>query len=578
MLKLLKYLHLKEWILMIALLAFLVLQLYCDVTLPAYTSEIVAKMQAGAEAKSILSTGYIMLAYAAVSVVSTLICSALSAFVSTSLGRRIRGEVFSHAVNLSEKEYKNFTPSSLLTRTSNDVQQVVSALVLGLRLGIGAPLMAIMAIIKISQSGFEFTVLTAVGVFILLAGILGILVFVSPKFKIIQRLTDKLNGTMRENLSGVRVIRAYNAEQFQGKKFEKVNEDFRKNNVFTGRMMAALNPLIMIVNYGLMLGIYWLGCFLIVRDNNPALFPEMFAFTQLAGQVVLAFMVLLMLFMMIPRAQVSAKRINEVLNTKPSVVDGNSENGFTEEGTVTFENVSFGYENAEERVLENLNFKIEKGQTFAVIGATGSGKSTLLKLVLRFFDAADGRVLVDGVDVKDIPQEKLRSVIGYVPQKSLLFSGTVEENIRFGNPDLSDEDMKRAAEIACADGFISEKDNGYNAEVAQGGKNFSGGQRQRLCIARAVAVKPQIYLFDDCFSALDFATDARVRTNIKEYAPDATKLIVAQRIGTIRDADCILVLDKGRPVGLGTHKQLMENCETYRQIALTQLSEEELAV
>lgn len=576
-----KYMGVREWVMMVFLILTLILQVYCDVTLPGYTEEIVEKMQAGASTASILETGGIMLIYAALSVVGSMAGTVLSTTVSTSLGKRIRSEVFSHIVNLSESELRGFSAGSLLTRTTNDVQQILSALILGLRLGIGAPLLAIMAIVKIAQSGYEFTLLTGIGVFILFAGIMTVLILVEPRIRKIQKLTDKLNGTMREHITGIRVIRAYNAEEYQNAKFETVSEDYRRNNIFTGRMTAVINPLIMFVNYGLTLGIYWLGCYLILRDNNPGLFPTMFSYTQLVAQIATAFMVMIMLLQMIPRAIVSAKRVNEVLDRKSSVTDPASPLKLTLKGTerpvIEFENVSYGYENADRDVLHDISFRIMPGETFAVLGATGAGKTTLVKLILRFFDATEGYVRVGGSDVKDLSVRELRGSIGYVPQKNVLFCGTIRENIGFGHPELPEENVREAARIACADGFISEKEGGYESAVAQRGTNFSGGQRQRLCIARAVAGKPEICLFDDSFSALDLATDARVRQNLKESMPGITKVIVTQRAGTVRDADQILVLRDGRAEGLGTHRQLMENCQAYRDIVYSQTDREEEA-
>ncbi len=571
MIKLFRYLRAKEILMFIGLLAFLVVQVYCDVTLPTYTAEIVAKMRQGAEATSILATGWIMLFYAAVSVLAAAVETIFSALISTRLGKRLRGEVFAHIVSFSDKDAGNFSAGSLLTRTTNDVQQVVSAMVLGLRLGVGAPLMAVMAIIRIAQSSGELTVATGAAVFILLAGIMAILMVVLPRFKLIQKLTDRLNGITRDTLTGIRVVRAYNAESYQRERFERANEEFAKINLFTGRVTAVMSPLMQLVYNGLTLAIYWLGCFIIVRDNNAAFFPTMFSFTQLASQVVTAFMVLVMLFNLLPRAQVSAKRIHEVLNKRSDILDPAAPQTYICDGSIELKNVSVGY--GGKSVLSGISFR---GQTVAVVGGTGSGKTTLLKLLLRFIDAEEGEVIVGGRNVKEISQKELRASLGYAPQKSNLLAGTVRSNLAFADPALSDDALQAAAEIACADAFIEEK-GGLSATVAQGGKNFSGGQRQRLSIARAVAAKPEIVLLDDSLSALDFATDAQVRRNLKERLTGTTKVIVAQRIATVRDADVIVVLDKGNAVGVGTHKELLEKCETYREIARSQLSEEELA-
>ena len=575
MFRLFKYLRGTEIAMFVGLLLFLVAQIFCDVTLPTYTAEIVSKMQAGAAPSSILETGLVMLAFAAGSVLATITETFLSAQISTRLGRRLRGEVFSHIVYFSDRDAMSFSQGSLLTRTTNDVQQVVTAMVLGLRLGVGAPLMAVMAIVKIAQSSGELTLATGVAVFLLLAGIMAILMIVLPRFKLIQKLTDRLNGTMRDTLTGIRVVRAYNAEDFEKKRFDEASEAFAKNNLFASRVTALMSPLMLLAYNGLSLAIYWLGCFIIVRDNNAAFFPTMFSFTQLASQVITAFMVLVMLFNLLPRAQVSAKRILEVLDKKSCILDPETPQAYTSDGSIEFDNVSVGY--GGNPVLSGLTFRVEKGQTLAVVGGTGSGKTTVLKLMLRFLDAEEGTVKMGGVPVKELTQAQLRGSLGYAPQKSVLLSGTIGGNLAFTDPSLPEASLESAAKIACADEFIAEK-GGFSARVEQGGRNFSGGQRQRLSIARAVAKRPQILLFDDSFSALDFATDAKVRGNLKSELPDATKVIVAQRISTVRDADVIVVLAEGKMAGAGTHEELMQTCPVYREIATSQLSEEELAV
>ena len=575
MFRLFKYLRGTEIAMFVGLLLFLVAQIFCDVTLPTYTAEIVSKMQAGAAPSSILETGLVMLAFAAGSVLATITETFLSAQISTRLGRRLRGEVFSHIVYFSDRDAMSFSQGSLLTRTTNDVQQVVTAMVLGLRLGVGAPLMAVMAIVKIAQSSGELTLATGVAVFLLLAGIMAILMIVLPRFKLIQKLTDRLNGTMRDTLTGIRVVRAYNAEDFEKRRFDEASEAFAKNNLFASRVTALMSPLMLLAYNGLSLAIYWLGCFIIVRDNNAAFFPTMFSFTQLASQVITAFMVLVMLFNLLPRAQVSAKRILEVLDKKSCILDPETPQAYTSDGSIEFDNVSVGY--GGNPVLSGLSFRVEKGQTLAVVGGTGSGKTTVLKLMLRFLDAEEGTVKMGGVPVKELTQAQLRGSLGYAPQKSVLLSGTIGGNLAFTDPSLPEASLESAAKIACADEFIAEK-GGFSARVEQGGRNFSGGQRQRLSIARAVAKRPQILLFDDSFSALDFATDAKVRGNLKSELPDATKVIVAQRISTVRDADVIVVLAEGKMAGAGTHEELMQTCPVYREIATSQLSEEELAV
>ena len=563
MFRLIRYLTKKQVFFFLLLLAFLVVQVFADVTLPTYTARIVEQMQAGAEALAILKTGGIMLAFAAVSVLATIAETFLSASISTGLGRRLRGEVFSHVLSLSDRTAGSFSAGSLLTRTTNDVQQVVSSMVLILRLGVGAPLMAGMAIVRIAQSSGELTFVTAGAVVILLCGIAAILAVTLPRFKLVQKLTDRLNGTLRDTLTGIRVVRAYNAEEYERARFEEVSASLQKNNTFAGRAMALMNPLMMLIFNGLTLAIYWLG-----------FFPEMFSFTQLASQVVTAFMVLIMLFNMIPRAQISAKRILEVLGKQSELKDPAEPSVSSPDGSIEMKDVSASYGGAP--VISGVTFRVEKGQTLAVVGGTGAGKTTLLKLLLRFLDADTGEVFVGGTNVRDVPQKELRKHLGYAPQRSALLSGTIRENLAFADPALPDDELMEAADTACAAEFIREK-GGLPAEVAQGGRNFSGGQRQRLSIARAIAAKPPVVLFDDSFSALDFATDAKVRGNLKERLPDVTKVIVAQRISTVRDADVIVVLDHGKMAGAGTHEELLKTCPAYREIAESQLSTEELA-
>lgn len=578
MIRIFKYMKAKEYVLLILMLAFLAAQVYCDVTVPIYTAEIVAKMQAGDSVSSILTTGGIMLIYSAISVVATIFQTFLSTSISTGLSARLRSKVFEKVFSLSARETGEFSTASLLTRTTNDVQQVSTVLVLALRLGLGAPFMAVLAIVRIAQTSGELTISTAIGVIVLLAGMIIVTLIVMPKFSLVQKLTDKLNGVTRENLTGIRVVRAYNAEKYQEEKFDEVNDKLTKTNIFTGRMTAILHPLISLVSYGVTLSIYWLGCYIIIRDNNAAFFPTMFAFVQLASQVIMAFMIILMMLTWLPRAQISANRINEVLKSNSSLEVPTDKTEFTEEGTVEFKGVSFGYIGEENKVLDDISFKAEKGQTVAIIGATGCGKTTMLSLIERFFDCTSGEVKVNGVNVKQLTNAQIHSVIGYVPQKSVLFSGNIKSNIAFMDGEVSYEDIKQAAEIACADEFISTLENGYESEVSQGGKNFSGGQKQRISIARAVCKKPQIFLFDDSFSALDYKTDKEVRSNLKTHLPEATKIVVAQRIGTVMDADKIIVLDGGKAVGIGTHRELLKTCDTYKKIALSQLSEEELAL
>lgn len=422
----------------------------------------------------------------------------------------------------------------------------------------------------------QLTIATAVAVVFLIIFLMLLMIFVMPKFKIMQKLVDGLNGVSRENLTGLRVVRAYNAEEYQEKKFGEANEKITKTQLFTSRMMSLLSPIMMLIMNGITLAIYWLGATLINAGELDL--ATMTAFTMLASQIIMSFMMLMFMFVLMPRAQVSASRINQVLETKSSIAEPETDAERTEEGTLEFKNVSFAYPDSELPVIKNISFKAQKGDTVAFIGSTGSGKSTLVNLVPRFFDVTEGQILVDGADVKTIKQKTLRKLIGYVPQKGVLFTGTVRENIAFGNPEISNDEVVAAAKAAEADGFIMQMEKGYDSEISQGGKNVSGGQKQRLSIARAVAVKPEFFIFDDSFSALDYKTDKKVRENLKKVAEGATKLIVAQRIGTIMDANRIVVLDKGEAVGIGTHKDLLESCEVYREIALSQLSKEELGI
>lgn len=572
MFALFKYFFRKEIILSAILILLLIGHTYCDVSLPEYTAEIVAKMQAGKAAGSIMQTGGIMLAYAGMSTAATVIEIFLAGVISTSLATRLREKMFENILALSAKETDAFTVGSLLTRTTNDVQQVSFVLVLFLRLGLGAPLMATFAIFRIAQSGWELTLVTGAGVTFLLVSQTLIMLIVTPKFKRIQKLTDRLNGQARERLSGIRVVRAFRAEGYEENKFAQTNEKLKRTNIFAGRITALLFPMISLVSNAVTLSIYWLGCWLIVRNNDAGFFPTMFAYTQLAAQVIMAFMLILMLLIMYPRVKVSAKRIREVLNSRSSVEEPAEETSFTERGVVEMRDVSFAY--AKENVVEHISFRVERGQTLAIVGSSGSGKTTILSLIERFYDTTSGEVLVGGVNVKKLSWRQLHRTLSFVPQKSVLFSGTIRENIAF----KGEGNVERAARIACVEEFIRIHESGLDAVVAQGGKNFSGGQKQRLCIARAVAADAEILLFDDSFSALDYRTDAVVRANLKKDLPDVTKVIVAQRIGTIKDADAILVLQDGKVAGFGKHEELLKNCNMYRTIALSQLSREELGI
>ncbi len=581
MFKLYKNLKAKDWLTVLLIVGVTVAQVFFTMQLTDKISDIVGAIQAvstgvpGATTGDIWREGGIMLAFA----VCTALCQAAvcvaAARVSSDLSATLRSRVYAKVESFSVAEVNKFSAASLITRTTNDIQQVHMANVMTLRMLIYAPIMAIWAICKINASSAELTAATAVAVVALVVCISAVMLLVMPKFKAMQKLTDRLNGVTRENLTGIRVVRAYNAENYQQEKFEKVNADFTATQLFAGRAMALLSPVMMLVMNGLTLAIYWIGASLMNAGKID--YRTIVSFMTLASQVVMAFLMMLMMFILLPRASVAAKRINEVLETELSIKDPEKETPVTECGTVEFRDVSFRYPDADADVFEHVSFRAEKGQTVAFIGSTGSGKSTLINLVPRFYDATEGEVLVDGVNVKELKQSTLRDKIGYVPQKGVLFTGTVAENIAFGGK-ADREEAEKAAETAEADGFIAEMEDGYDSRIAQGGKNVSGGQKQRLSIARAVAAKPEIMIFDDSFSALDYRTDKQVRANLKERLKGVTSLIVAQRIGTIMDADKIIVLDNGKAVGEGTHRELLENCAIYREIALSQLSKEELGL
>lgn len=580
MLRLYKNLKAKDWLLVALIVGITVAQVFFTMRLTDKTSDIVGAIQAvsngmpGATTADIWRHGCIMLGYAVCSALCQVLTGITASHVASGLSATLRSKVYSKVESFSIAEVNKFSTASLITRTTNDIQQIHMANIMVLRMLIYAPIMAIWAICKINASSGQLTIATAVAVVILVLCILAIMLTVMPKFRMMQKLTDRLNGVTRENLTGIRVVRAYNAEDYQEKKFEKANSDFTKTQLFTGRVMALMSPVMMLVMNGLTLALYWIGAALINAGETD--YQTIVSFMMLASQVIMAFLMMLMMLILLPRAQVAAKRINEVLDTLLSISDTENEQPLTEEGTVEFRDVSFRYPDAEKDVFEHISFRAEKGQTVAFIGSTGSGKSTLINLVPRFYDATEGEVLVDGVNVKDIKQSTLRSKIGYVPQKGVLFSGTVAENIGFGG-NTGRAGIEEAAKVAEADGFITEM-GGYDSPISQGGKNVSGGQKQRISIARAVAQKPEIMIFDDSFSALDYKTDRQVRENLKGALSGATNLIVAQRIGTIMDADKIIVLDKGKAVGEGTHKELLENCPIYREIALSQLSKEELGL
>lgn len=583
MFKLFKNFTKKDYLLIFISFIFILVQVWLDLKLPDYMSEITKLVQTeGSKMSAILENGGYMLLCAFGSLLSAILVGYISSNVSASFSKTIRKKLFNKVENLGIAEVKNFSTSSLITRTTNDITQIQMFISMGLQLLIKAPVTAIWAVTKILNKNIAWSAVTAVAVIILLVTILALMSIVMPRFKRVQKLTDKLNGVTRENLTGIRVVRAFNAEKYQEDKFSKVNNELTNTQLFNQKAFAIMQPIMYLVMYFLTLSIYFIGADLInkaMMSDKLSLFSDMVVFSSYSMQVIMSFLMLAMIFMMLPRASVSAKRINEVLDTELSIKDGKFTGDTKETGTVEFKNVSFKYPDAEEYLLKDISFKANKGETVAFIGSTGSGKSSLINLIPRFYDATDGEVLVDGVDVKEYKQESLRNKISYVPQKATLFHGTVSSNVSFGDNGkgkINTKKIEEAVRVAQAEEFVSKMDKTYDAAIAQGGTNVSGGQKQRLSIARAVARDPEIYIFDDSFSALDYKTDYILRKELKNYTKDATSLIVAQRIGTIMNADKILVLDNGKCVGMGTHKELLKTCDVYKQIALSQLSKEEL--
>ena len=584
MLKLIKNFTKKEWILAIICLVLVVTQVWLELKMPDYMSEITKLVQTeGSQMKDILVNGGYMLTCALGSLVAAVITGYITSRISSNFSKTIRKKLFNKVEDLAMQEVKQFSTSSLITRTTNDITQIEMLIAMGLQLLIKAPITAIWAITKILNKSWQWSAITAVAVAVLMATIATLMVIVLPRFKKVQKLIDKLNGVTRENLTGIRVVRAFNAEQYQEEKFDNANNNLTNQQLFNQKVFAVMQPMMYIIMYMVTLSIYYVGAYLI-KDAGMAdkisLFGDMVVFSSYAMQVIMSFLMLAMIFMMLPRAQVSANRINEVLDTEISIKDGKINTKTNNEvGTVEFKNVSFKYPDADEYLLKDISFKANKGDTVAFIGSTGSGKSTLINLIPRFYDVTEGEVLVDGINVKDYTQEFLHNKIGYVPQKAVMFNGTVKSNISYGDNGKekpTDEQIKKAIEVAQGTEFVEKMDGQYDAHMAQGGTNVSGGQKQRLSIARAIARNPEIYIFDDSFSALDYKTDSVLRKELKKYTSDATSLIVAQRIGTIMNADQIVVLDNGVIVGKGTHKELLKTCEVYKQIALSQLSKEEL--
>ena len=584
MFKLLKNFTKKEWLVTFICFVLIFIQVWLELKMPDYMSEITKLVQTqGSKMQDILINGGYMLLCAFGSLLAAIFTGYITSKLSSNFAKNLRKKIFSKVEDMGMEEIKKFSTSSLITRTTNDVTQIEMLVAMGLQLLIKAPITAIWAITKILNKNWEWSAITGVAVVILLSVIGALMIIVLPRFKKVQKLIDKLNEVTRENLTGIRVVRAFNAEKYQEEKFEKANSNLTNQQLFNQRAFSVMQPVMYLVMHFVTLGIYFVGAYLIDGAefaDKIVLFGDMIVFSSYALQVIMSFLMLAMIFMILPRAQVSANRINEVLDTDISIKDGKINASDAKEiGTVEFKDVSFKYPDADEYLLKDISFKANRGETVAFIGSTGSGKSTLINLVPRFYDATDGEVLVDGINVKDYSQYSLHNKIGYVPQKAVIFNGTVVSNIAYGDngkDKATIEEVKKAIEVAQGKDFVEKMDNQYEGHIAQSGTNISGGQKQRLAIARAIARNPEIYIFDDSFSALDYKTDSVLRKELKKYTKDATSLIVAQRIGTIMNADKIIVLDNGKIVGQGTHKELLKNCEVYKQIALSQLSKEEL--
>ena len=584
MLKLFKNFTKKDWLFIFVALVLIFTQVWLELKMPDYMSEITQLVQTeGSEMKDILINGGYMLACAFGSLVAAVVTGYITSKISSNFSKNIRKKIFTKVENLAMQEVKQFSTNSLITRTTNDVTQIEMLIAMGMQLLIKAPITAIWAVTKILNKSWQWSTITAIAVAVLMTAIAILMVIVLPRFRRVQKLIDKLNGVTRENLTGIRVVRAFNAEQYQEDKFNVANNNLTNQQLFNQSVFSIMQPLMYLIMNSVTLAIYFVGAMLIKEAgiaDKIVLFGNMVVFSSYAMQVIMSFLMLAFIFMMLPRAQVSANRINEVLDTQISIKDGKINSKTTDEvGTVEFKNVSFKYPDADEYLLKDISFKANKGDTVAFIGSTGSGKSTLINLVPRFYDATEGEVLVDGINVKEYTQEYLHNKIGYVPQKAVMFNGTVSSNVAYGDngkEKATEEQVKKAVEVAQGKEFVEKMDDKYESHIAQGGTNVSGGQKQRLAIARAIARDPEIYIFDDSFSALDYKTDSVLRKELKKYTKDATSLIVAQRIGTIMNADQIIVLDEGVVVGKGTHKELLKNCEVYKQIALSQLSEKEL--
>lgn len=582
MLKLLKDFNKKDWLIVFVALLLIVFQVWLDLKLPDYMSKITVLVQSkDSKMGEILTEGGYMVLCAFGSLVAAMMVGYLTSFISATFSQKLRKQLFEKVQNFGMEEIKKFSTSSLITRTTNDITNIQMFIAMGLQMLIKAPITAVWAVFKILDKSWQWSAVTGAGVLVLIMMIVILMITVMPKFKLVQKLIDKINGLTRENLTGIRVVRAFNAENYQEEKFDAKNKELTKTQMFNQRMMAFMSPVMYLIMNLLSLSIYFIGAYLIDQANmmdKVNLFGNMVVFSSYAMQVIMAFLMLAIIFIMYPRANVSAQRVIEVLETNESIKDGTFDKKTKKTGEIEFKNVSFRYPDADEYVLENISFKANKGDTIAIIGSTGSGKSTIVNLLMRFYDVTDGEILIDGVNIKDYKSEYLHNKLGYVPQRAVMFSGTVNYNVAYGDngKKKSDKLIKEAVKVAQAEDFVLKMPNKYENDIAQGGTNISGGQKQRLSIARAIAKEPEIYIFDDSFSALDYKTDYVLRTELKKYTKDATSVIVAQRIGTIINADKIIVLDSGKMVGIGTHKELLKNCDVYKEIAYSQLSKEEL--
>ena len=580
MIKLLKEFNKKDYFLIFVCSLLIVFQVWLDLKLPDYMSSITKLVQTeGSKMSDILSQGSYMLLCAFGSLISAFIVGYLTSYISSTFSQKIRKSLFSKVQSFSMEEIKKFKTSSLITRTTNDITNIQMFISMGLQMLIKAPITAVWAILKILGKNYKWSIATGVSVVIMLAVIGTLMLIVLPRFKIVQKLIDNINDKARENLTGVRVIRAFNAEKYQEDRFEDGNKKLTSTQMFNQRMMSIMSPTMYLIMNLLPLSIYIIGSSLINSAgmyDRLNIFSDMVVFSSYAMQVIMAFLMLAMIFVMYPRASVSAGRIKEVLDTETKVLDGSFSSDTKLKGKIEFRNVSFKYPDADEYVLKNISFKAEKGQTIALIGSTGSGKSTIVNLIMRFYDVTDGEILIDDKNIKEYKLEALYKKIGYVPQRAVMFNGSVKYNISYGDKKVSDDLIKKASKIAQASEFVEKMPKGYSSNISQGGTNISGGQKQRLAIARAIAKAPEIFVFDDSFSALDYKTDYVLRKELKENTKDATNVIVAQRIGTILNADKIIVLDNGNMAGVGTHKQLLKKCKVYKEIALSQLSKEEL--